>query len=462
MTTHPARLAAAFGVLLVGGLVIGASSTDAQSKPAGASSAPASATSQSAPTFNKDVAPILYKHCTTCHRPGEIAPMSLLTYQEARPWARAIRDNVVNGVMPPWHADPAHGKWLNDRAMTATEKDTISRWVTAGAPQGNAADMPKPPVYAKGWTIGQPDTVVTMEKEYAVPAQGTVEYQYFQMPTNFTEDKWVQALEIRPGNREVVHHVLVYARSPQTTRRPQAFRNQNPPGPLSPTQMKEMEEMKKNPQAFQNQANSRGPLIAQIAPNTNATVFAPGTAMLLQAGTVLTFQIHYTTNGTAATDKTSIGLRFAKEPPTHEVRAAAMANPRFLIPAGAANHPVEAGMEFTEDVTIYSLAPHTHLRGKTWEYTMTYPDGRREVLLSVPKYDFNWQTDYVFATPLRVPKGSVLKSVAHYDNSKANPANPDHTQGVYWGDQTWEEMQYTGIMYSVDKDARPTTAAGQR
>ena len=174
--------------------------------------------------------------------------MSLLTYEQTRPWARAIRDNVVNGVMPPGHADPAHGRWVNDRTMTAQEQDVIVRWVDAGAPQGNARDLPKAPAYAEGWTIGEPDAVVTMEREYAVPAQGEIPYQYFEMQTNFADDKWIQALEIRPGNRSVVHHILVYARSPKTTRPAQVFRMQNPPGPLSPTQMKEMEEAKADPQ----------------------------------------------------------------------------------------------------------------------------------------------------------------------------------------------------------------------
>jgi hypothetical protein len=416
------------------------------------------------PTFSKDVAPILYKHCTTCHRPGEIAPMSLLTYEQSRPWARAIRDNVRNDVMPPWHADPAHGKWANDRSMTAAEKDTIVKWVDGGAPEGNKRDLPKAPEYTEGWTIGKPDAVVTMKERYSVPATGEIPYQYFELETNFTEDRWVQALEVRPGNRAVVHHILVYARAPQTTRRPPAFRMQNPPGPLSPTQMKEMLAAKENPEIakrMREESNRRGNLIAQIAPGTNATVFAPGSAMLLPAGTTLTFQVHYTTNGEAGTDQSSIGFKFAPQPPTREVYATAMMNPRFMIPAGAANHPVEAKMEFLEDVTIYSMAPHTHLRGKAWHYTLTYPDGRSEVILSVPRYDFNWQTDYVFATPLRVPKGSILTSVAHYDNSKENKANPDPTQPVYWGDQTWEEMQYTGIMYSIDKEAR-TTSAQQR
>jgi hypothetical protein len=451
MTSRTARYSAVFGTALLGSLFMMPGQASAQgSRPA-----------QNAPTFSMDVAPVLYKHCTTCHRPGEIAPMSLLTYEQARPWARSIRDNVAKGVMPPWHADPAHGKWLNDRSLTPQEKDVIVRWVDAGAPEGNKRDLPKAPEYAAGWTIGKPDAVITMEKEYAVPATGEIPYQYFEMQTNFTDDKWVQALEVRPGNRAVVHHILVYARAPQTTRRQPAFKMANPPGPLSPTQMKEMEAAKANPEVAQKlraESNRRGNLIAQIAPGTNATVYSPGSAMKLEAGTVLTFQIHYTTNGAAATDKSSIGFKFAKEAPTRAVYATAMMNPRFMIPAGAPNHAVEAKMEFVEDVTIYSLAPHTHLRGKTWEYTLTYPDGRSEVILSVPTYDFNWQTDYVFATPLRVPKGSTLKSVAHYDNSKENKANPDPTQPVYWGDQTWEEMQYTGIMYSVDKEARTTTS----
>ena len=452
MNSASARFSAVFGAICVVSAFVAPSPAAAQAI-------------ETAPTFSKDVAPVLYKHCTTCHRPGEIAPMSLLTYEQTRPWARAIRDNVLSGVMPPWHADPAHGRWVNDRRMISQEKDLIVRWVDAGAPQGNASDLPKAPVYSEGWTIGQPDAIVTMEKEYGVPAEGEIPYQYFEMQTNFADDKWIQALEVRPGNRGIVHHILVYARSPKTTRRPSVFRMQNPEGPLSPTQMKELEEAKADPakaQAIRQQMGRRGNLIAQIAPGTNATVYAPGSAMLLEAGTVLTFQVHYTTNGTEETDRSRIGFKFAKQAPSNPVYATAMMNPRFMIPAGAAHHPVEARMEFVEDVTLYSLAPHTHLRGKAWEYTVTYPDGRTEVLLSIPKYDFNWQTEYVFAAPLRLPKGSILTSVAHYDNSKANKANPDATQSVYWGDQTWEEMQYTGIIYSIDKESRPTTVQQPR
>lgn len=455
MTVRISSVSAVFGLVFMAAVWVAPGPAAVQA------SGGQAALTQSAPTFSKDVAPVLYKHCTSCHRKGEIAPMSLLTYEDARPWARAIRDNVVNGVMPPWHADPAHGKWRNDRRLSQQERDVIVRWVDAGAPQGNPADVPKTPVYAEGWTIGTPDAVITMDSEYAVPATGEIEYQYFEMPTNFTEDKWVQALEVRPGNRAVVHHVLVYARWPGMSRPTQAFRTQNPPGPMSPTQLKELEEAKADPEVARRRREAgtrRGTLIAQIAPGTNATVYAPASAMLLPAGTTLTFQVHYTTNGEAETDRSSIGFKFAPQAPANRVYATALMNPRFMIPAGAAAHAVEARLEVLEDLTIYSLAPHTHLRGKSWEYTVTYPDGRTEIVLAVPKYDFNWQTDYVFETPLRLPKGSILKSVAHYDNSKQNPANPDATQPVYWGDQTWEEMQYTGIMYSVDKESRPTTA----
>ncbi|MGQ0734675.1 MAG: thiol-disulfide isomerase [Acidobacteriota bacterium] len=421
------------------------------------------AAAQSAqPTFSKDVAPVLYKHCTTCHRPGEAAPMSLLTYQEARPWARAIRDNVVNGTMPPWHADPAHGKFVNDRRLSAQEKEIISRWVAAGAPEGNPIDLPAKPTYSQGWAIGQPDVVLAMETPITVPAEGEIPYQYAEVATNFTEDKWIQALEIRPGDRSVVHHVLVYARHPGMTRQTPPFRQRNPPGPLSPTMEKELAEAKARGAApSQSQSMRRGPLMAQTAPGTPPTVFAPGTALRVKAGSVLTFQIHYTTNGKVTQDRSSIGFKFAEQPPASEVYASAMMNPRFMIPAGADNHPVEAGMEFTEDVTLYSIVPHTHLRGRSWEHRLLYPDGREEILLAVPNYDFDWQTEYIFEDPLRIPKGAILKSVAHYNNSKSNAANPDPTQAVYWGDQTWEEMQYTALRFSIDKDRATTTQQKQ-
>lgn len=387
------------------------------------------------PTFSKDVAPIIFENCVSCHRPGDIAPMSLLTYENARPWAKSIREKVAAGEMPPWHATQPRGTFENDRRLSDKHKDTIIRWADGGAPKGDQKDLPPAPKFADGWEIGTPDTVISMPREYEVKDSGTIAYQFFEAPTNFTEDKWIQAIEVRPGARSVVHHVLVFCREPGTRREP-AFTQVIP-----------------NLGGFGRGGGERGlpgSLIATTAPGTNAMTFKPGTAMRIKAGAVLAFQVHYTANGTATRDRTSVGMIFAKRPPRHEIRNSAFVNPLFVIPAGAGNQSVESAIEFTEDSHIWALFPHTHLRGKSWEYRLVYPNGRREVVLSVPRYDFNWQTYYVFAKPLAVPKGTRLEATAHYDNSAANKWNPDPKVAVRWGPQTWEEMQYSGITYSVD------------
>jgi hypothetical protein len=391
------------------------------------------------PTFSKDVAPILYAKCASCHRAGEMAPMSLLTYEDARPYARAIRTRVADGVMPPWHADAPHGTFRNDRRLTDAEKDTIVRWADGGAPKGDPKDLPPAPAFADGWTIGKPDAIISMPKPFDVPASGTIPYQYFAAPTNFTEDKWVQAIEIRPGARKVVHHVLVFSREPDGAPRTLPWVARNPNTPTAP----------QAPVAAN--AATRGVLIATTAPGTNAQTFEPGTAMLIKAGTILSFQIHYTATGDATTDTSSVGFVFATHPPAQEIRAGSFQNTRFVIPAGAADENVASAIEFTEDAHIWALFPHTHLRGKRWEYRLVLPDGSSKLVLSVPKYDFNWQTYYAFNEPLQAPKGSRLEATARYDNSIANRANPDPNVDVRWGDQTWQEMQYSGITYTVDR-----------
>jgi hypothetical protein len=399
--------------------------------------------SAATPTFSKDVAPILYKNCVTCHRPGDIAPMSLVTYQEVRPWAKAIREQVATGQMPPWHATQPHGTFQNDRRLSELEKTTIIQWVDGSAPQGDAKDLPLQPKFAEGWEIGKPDAILTMPKEFAVPDSGEVSYQYFQVPTNFTEDKWVQAIEVRPGARSVVHHVLVFCREPNAKASPMPFSQVLP---RMPTQ----------------HGGGPGSLVATTAPGTNAMILPQGKALLIRAGAVLLFQVHYTTNGTAAKDKSSVGIVFAKQPPQQEIRSSAFINPLFVIPPGANNQQVDSAIQFNEDSHIFGLIPHTHLRGKSWEYRMVYADGRSEAVLSVPRYDFNWQTFYVFAKPLAAPKGTRLEATAHYDNSTANRFNPDPKATVRWGDQTWEEMQYTGITYSVDKPQDVAAPQGAR
>jgi hypothetical protein len=401
--------------------------------------------------------------------------MSLLSYKDARPWAKSIATRVDAGTMPPWHADPSTGEFQNDRRLSPAEKDTIARWVAAGAPEGDPADMPAAPKYAEGWTIGQPDVVLTMQEDYPIPASGTVAYSYFEVPTNFTEDRWVQAYEVRPGNRAVVHHVIVTARPPAPA---------TPPAPPSvqagprPTPLFEFPKGQLEIPAGQTggrplppeQRKARGPNdrpaprvlgggIAGYVPGTASRVYPAGTATRLVAGSTLVFQMHYTTTGKETTDRTSIGFVFSKTPPATELRSTALINGTLRIPAGDPDARVDASMTINRDITLWGMLPHTHVRGKRWSYEVTYPDGRTETILSVPKYDFDWQTDYTFKQPLKLPKGTRIHATAWYDNSSRNKSNPDPTQEVWWGDQTYEEMMFTGLTYSVDPAPQPATGA---
>jgi Copper type II ascorbate-dependent monooxygenase, C-terminal domain len=412
----------------------------------------AGTTATDTPTFTKDVAPILYKNCAGCHRPDEIAPMSLLTYKDARPWAKSIREKVSEGLMPPWQSNDPHGTFSNDRRLTEVEKATLLKWVDSGAPEGNPKDLPPQPKFADGWLIGKPDVVISMTKPYSVPANGTIAYQYFSVPTNFTEDKWVQAIEVRPGARRVVHHILVFTRPPKGSAPPEAaaFMPVVPKMPMMPGG--------RGAQI----GGGLGTLIATTAPGTNGMVFDPGDAVKIPAGSALVFQVHYTASGKAAEDQSSVGIIFAKQPPEREIHNSAFVNLLLRVPPGDSDQPIDSAIEFTEDAHITALFPHTHLRGKSWQYRLIYPDGRSKVVLSVPHYDFNWQTYYLYSKPLAVPKGSRLEATAVYDNSVNNLSNPDPKIEVHWGEQTWQEMQYTGITYYVDhpaKEAPPTTTA---
>ena len=405
------------------------------------------------PTYTKDVAPILFKNCTGCHRPGEIAPMSLLTFDDVRPRAKDIRDKIDEGVMPPWHADMPHGTFLNERGLTEQEKSTIFRWVANGAPKGDPKDMPATPDYPKGWSIGTPDVVLEMAEEYHVPADDVVQYEYFYIPTNFTEPKWVQAIEVRPGNRNVVHHVLVrYKAKPDIRRAPVLELNPELTKLPAPTP------------GLRPQREDEIParLLATYAPGTNPQVFPPGTALRLEPGGVIELQMHYTAAGQDETDRTKVGLIFSKDPSPREVRASQFFNATLRLPAGAADVAVNAEVQFVQDATVWGLFPHTHVRGKKWEYVLQLPDGSKKTILSVPRYDFNWQSYYMFREPLQVPKGSKILSTAWYDNSAGNRANPDPTVDVKWGDQTWEEMQYTGILFSPSSQPAPTVAGRQQ
>ena len=359
-------------------------------------------------TFTKDVAPILYKSCVECHRPTMFAPMSLLTYDDARPYARSIKQRVVSRIMPPWGADPAHGEFKNDPRLSQAEIDTIAAWVDGGAVKGNDADLPKAPQFADGWTIGKPDAVFTMEEEYDIPATGVIPYQYLRVPTHLTEDKWIQAIEIRPSANAQVHHVLAYTQP--------AGQPINQDGALGPTN------------------------IGGVTPNKPGITFEPGVARLLRGNSDLIMQMHYTTNGKPAKDRTRIGVIYAKQPPTKLQAGGMVLQPRFVIPAYDGNAEVKGTTKLERDTVMTSLTPHMHVRGKDMTYIAHYPDGTDEVLLSVPKYDFNWQISYQLKTPKVLPKGTIVEVIAHFDNSAANKFNPDPSKDVRWGDQTFEEM----------------------
>jgi hypothetical protein len=438
------------------------------------------------PTYTKDVAPILYAHCTSCHRAGEIAPMSLMNHKEVRPWARAVGARVADGTMPPWHADPAHGTFSNARMLSEIQKAAIARWVAAGAPEGHAADLPAAPTYQNGWTIGEPDAVLSMQEDYPIPATGDIPYQYFEIPANFAEDRFIQAWEIKPGDRSVVHHIIVSTRPPADVIEQQMKQQQQmmlnrmfgpapAPGTPRPTPMfsfaccivippgqtggRPLTADQRRPQgpADRPRPAGSGPSIGGYVPGNSIRAFPEGTAMRLPKGYSLVFQMHYTPNGKATTDRSTVALKFAKTPPKIVLNTATLINGSLAIPPRAADHLVENTMTVNRDILLYSLVPHTHVRGKRWHYEATYPDGRKEVILSVPNYDFNWQHEYVFAQPLRMPAGTKIHARAWYDNSPANKSNPDPTKEVKWGDQTWEEMMYTSVTFSA-LPAAPTSA----
>jgi mono/diheme cytochrome c family protein len=415
------RLALAFGGAAIS-LVIAGSMVAAQS-PAARTAAHADAV-----TYTKHVAPILFRNCTECHRPAMSAPMSLMSYDEVRPWARAIKQRVLKREMPPWSADPAYGKFKNDPSLSQQEIDTIAAWVDAGAPRGEEKDLPAAPQYTDGWTIGTPDAVFTMTEPFHVPADGTIPYQYIRVPTNLTEDKWIQAIEFKPGDRRVVHHIIASAQPAGGN-----ARDERTPGRVG---------------------------LGGITPNKPGVTFAPGVARLLPANSDIILQMHYTTVGEPTSDVTRVAVKWAKNPPERMVGGGNVLNVRFAIPPGAANHEVRAERTFAEDTLLTSMMPHMHVRGKSMKYIAHYPDGRSETLLYVPKYDFNWQHSYELEEPKLLPKGTRLEVIAIYDNSSGNPFNPDPTATVRWGDQTWEEMMIG--FYSTIVPARRGTTTSQQ
>lgn len=397
---------------------------------------PATTESAQPITYNRDIAPLLYEHCTSCHRPGQGAPMSLLTYDQVRPWARAIRNQVAQRSMPPWFADRRVEHFANDPSLSDEEIDRITRWVTAGAPRGESP-APTPPEYAEGWGIGTPDLIVQNPNVVSLPASGVIDYVNVEIPIGIAEDRWVQAIEIRPSDRRVVHHALAFVRSPKPQGRALA------PGPGG--------QLCNDDVCGEIEAHDpkSGVLFGAMAVGTPPEIYPEGTAKLLPGGSVLTLQIHYTTIGTPATDRIAVGLVFAKKPPSTPLKVVPLSKAGFVIPPRAPNHTIEASIRFQKDVRIHSIGPHAHLRGKSWSFTLVHPDGSSRPVLSVPRFDFNWQLVYRYSEPLWAPRGSQLKVATAYDNSADNPDNPDPNAEVRWGMFTNDEMLFAAVVYSV-------------
>ncbi len=381
-----------------------------------------SAKRQSSPgavTYADRVSRILQDKCQACHRPGSAAPFSLLQPDDAIHWSEMIKQVVVERRMPPWHADPRYGKFSNDRRLSQDQIDTLVSWVDGGAVIGDKSQLPPPRKFADGWTIGTPDVVFELPQEVTVPATGTVRYRYFETPTNFKEDVWIQAAEAKPTNRAVVHHVIAFYRDPK-----------QPKGRIEDQ------------------------WIAGTAPGDMALVLPAGVARKIPAGATLVWQMHYTPTGKEEKDRSQLGLIFYKgnQPPEHNVQTHGISNHQLLIPAGDANYKIEKEFTVPRDASILSFMPHMHLRGKDFLYRATYPDGRVETLLSVPRFDFSWQSTYRCAEPIHLPKGTRVQCVAHYDNSADNPANPDPKKTIHWGDQTWDEMMIGYMDYYWDDE----------
>ncbi len=368
-------------------------------------------------TYSNQISRLFNKRCVECHRDGQIGPFPMATYEDVLGWGEMIREVIDEGRMPPWHASPEHGTFKNDCRMTADEMNLVARWVENGQPEGDPADLPEPPEYQEGWGIPEPDQVFYMNDDgFEVAAEGVIEYQHFTVDPGFTEDKWLTAVEARPGNFAVVHHIIVFVVPPRT--RGQRFELQ-------------------------------GALLG-YAPGTQPTNLREGYGIKIPAGSKLVFQLHYTPVGTVEHDRSSIGMVYMDESEvTHEVIGGVVGTQDFTIPAGEEEYSVVTEETLTNDRSLLAMLPHMHLRGKAFKYEAKYPDGTSEVLLDVPEYDFNWQLWYEVAEPKLLPKGTVLKCTAVYDNSDDNVYNPDATIDVGFGDQTWEEMMFGWYSYTI-------------
>jgi hypothetical protein len=359
----------------------------------------------------------------------------MLTYKDTRPWASSMKRAAVNRKMPPWHADPAVGHFGNDRRLSQEEIDVIARWADAGAPEGDPKKAPAPLTFVEGWNIGKPDKILEMPQAFSVPATGTIDYQWIVMPLGLDKDTWIEGVEVRPGDRSVVHHVIAFYRRPGSNWLVDAK-----PGIPTPKGSGDSE------------AGMSDGAIGGYVPGLPAARLAPGRAILLPAGADIVLQVHYNATGKATTDRTKVGIVYAKKDVVERSFQIGLANPSFVIPPGDPNYRVDADVTIDSDLRVLAFTPHMHLRGKSFEFRAVLPDGSREVLLRVPKYDFNWQLTYELAQERVFPRGTKFEATATFDNSENNKFNPDPKASVRFGDQTWDEMMVGFIDIAIKPD----------
>ena len=412
------------------------------------------------PSFYRDVLPILQQHCQGCHRTGEIGPMPLVSYENARSYSLEIANVAAKKKMPPWFADPRYGHFSNDPSLTQEEIQKLAAWAEANAPAGDPKDAPLPRQWTDGWNIPQPDVIVKMPTPVALPAHGDVEYTYEIVPAGFTEDKWVQMSEVRPSSRENVHHAVVYIRPPDS----KWLRHAAVGVPFTASDMTDED-------SRHGAHWTDSDILLVYAPGSSPDQWPVGMAKFVPAGSDLVFQMHYTTHGHAASDQTSIGIVFAKQRPAQRVITLQLTNDHFVIPPRADDYRVEARGTLPNDATLLSFFPHMHLRGKQFDYNIVSANGSIETLLRV-NYDFYWQLSYRLAEPRLLKAGTMLQAVALYDNSRGNSHNPDPDASVRWGDQTYDEMMVgffdVAVRADLDKwhyfirpDSAPEKPAGE-
>jgi mono/diheme cytochrome c family protein len=398
------------------------------SPPADTSTATTTAANPSNVTFTKDVAPIVQQNCQTCHRPGEGAPFSLLSYEDAKPWAKEMKRMVQQRQMPPWFEDGHTEVFANNRSLTQAQIDTIVAWANAGAPKGDPKDLPPAREFVQGWTIPKPDVTFQLPKAFSIPDSGILEYQYVIVPTGFTKDTWVQDVEAAPSDRSVVHHIVAYVRRPGSNYfkdQPKNVFFEAPPSKVD----------KKAPTD-----DVPSDWLVGYAPGQPPDIFERGQAKLIPAGSDIVLEVHYMPEGKATTDQSSVGLVLAKETPKERVMTLMAGNETFKIPPGDPNYRVDSSFTVRHDMTLLGVHPHMHTRGKDMTYRLVFPNGETRTILNVPHYNWHWQLWYNLAKPIELPKGTKIECTAHFDNSANNPENPDPTKTVIWGQQSFDEM----------------------